>query len=159
MNKGFQKQTSAHSHQQGSTIIEAILITAVVGLVLVTIVSVLVLVVRNQRFSADQQTATRYAEEALEWLHKQRDQAGWEGFYDNIGAQTYCMASLPAALANLSTQDPCDPITANTTFTRTLQITPAAGPPQSATAVSTVTWTDNDKPYEVELTLILKQRQ
>lgn len=154
-------------NRRGSTLIEVVIAIAVISIALVAIVASAVIVVRTQRYSAAQHQATAYTQESLEWVRKMRDTLGWATFFadlqaDNPVAPTYCLDTLPAtttAFENLSSSSPCATSITGTIFTRSVQITLSASAPQTATAVSTVSWEDGGKTFQVQATLVLTEQE
>ena len=157
---------SSHHNRRGSTLIEVIIAIAVISIALVAIVASAVMVVRNQRYSTAQHQATAYTQESLEWLRKMRDTLGWITFFadlqaDNPVAPTYCLDTLPATTAafeNLSSSS-CATVIMGTIFTRSVQITLSASAPQTATALSTTSWEDGGKTFQVQATLVLTDQE
>lgn len=97
-------RTSAHRgrgrRQKGFTLLELLVVLIVVSLVITGVVSVVTVSVRNARFARDQAQASRYTQEAMEWIRQQRD-SDWNTFFSRSGA-TYCMSSL-----SWSSSSPC----------------------------------------------------
>lgn len=63
----------------GQSLFELVVAIGIVGLVLVAIVSVATISVRNTTFSKEQSLASRYTQQAMEWLRGQRD-TDWDDF-------------------------------------------------------------------------------
>ncbi len=118
------------SAQSGQSLIEVTFATAVVSLVLVTILSSVIQSVSNSRVALEQTKATSLAQESLEWTRNQRDITGWGVFSSALEARggdvTYCLASLPDnfAVLLLSTPGSCseDEVVPETTFIRELHL-------------------------------------
>lgn len=64
----------------------------VATLVVFALIGIVTLSVKNSSFSASQTAATRYAQEAIEWLRQERDKA-WDDFAGRSD-QTWCIVSL-----------------------------------------------------------------
>ena len=158
---------SVNSMQNGSTLIEVIIAVAVISLALIAIVASSVMVIRNQRYSAAQHQATAYTQESLEWVRKMRDTLGWATFFadlqaDNPVAPTYCLDSLPATTAAfeaLSSSSSCAAVITGSVFTRSMQITLSSSAPQIVTAITTVSWDDGGKTFQVQTTLVLTNQE
>ena len=114
---------------EGQSILEVLFATTVVALVLVAVLSTIIASVRNSRTSLEQTRSTNYANEALEWLRKERDSLGWivfSSYGPGIGSsQTYCFATYPSSATLLSNKAGACEITEtipNSTFRRELTI-------------------------------------
>jgi type II secretory pathway pseudopilin PulG len=108
---------------KGQSIIEVIFATAVVALVLVAVLSTIIASMRNSRSSLEQSRATKYAQETLEWLRRERDGEGWVVFVSRApatvgGTRLYCLTSMPTDIINLTT------FAGNCTTTDTIANTP-----------------------------------
>lgn len=86
--------------QQGQSIIEVLIATAVVGLVLTSVVVGLTYSIKNTAISTAKTLATKLAQEGMEVYRRERDILGWERFLEAVqsgsGQQTYCLNELPA---------------------------------------------------------------
>lgn len=78
----------------GQTLFELVVAVGVSVLVVTGIVALVTLSLRNANFARDQADATRYAQEALEWLRLERN-SGWSAFYSRTGTSlTWCLNAL-----------------------------------------------------------------
>jgi len=117
------------SHR-GQSLIEVTFATAVVSLVLVTVLSSVIQSVSNSRVALEQTQATSLAQESMEWVRNQRDVVGWGVFESALEARgdeiTYCVANLPAAYADLLLDLPgnctADQTVGDTNFIRELRL-------------------------------------
>lgn len=107
------------NNSKGQTLIELVVVLAVVGMIVTGVVSIAAVSVRNARFSKDQATASRYTQEAMEWIRQERD-TSWSDFYSRRD-RTYCMPTL-----SWSQTSGCNSsqVISNTAFTRTSMLTP-----------------------------------
>lgn len=80
-----------HTRSLGQSLVEVLVAVGIVSLVLVAIVAGVTLAIKNASFSRNQTSATRYAQEAMEWLRNQRDQ-DWNAFVLRSGP--FCLNSL-----------------------------------------------------------------
>lgn len=95
------------THQAGQSLLEVMFATIVIALALVALLSSVIASLRNSRVSNEQTAATKYAEEASEWMRQMRDQQGW-GFFSSAienratgGTLTYCLPAMPANFSAL----------------------------------------------------------
>lgn len=75
----------------GQSLVEVMVAVAILALVLTALVLGTTVAMRNANFSKNQAQATKYSQEAMEWLRSQRDQ-GWDAFSSHIGP--FCLNSL-----------------------------------------------------------------
>lgn len=81
--------------EKGQTIFELVMAISV-GVVIITAVVILVTTsLNNSTFAKNNAQATRYSQEAVEWLRSERDKS-WSTFYSKSGAATqyYCLTNL-----------------------------------------------------------------
>lgn len=79
----------------GQSLFEIVIALGVVALVVVAIVSLSTKGNRNSNFTKSQNSATRYTQEAVEWIRNQRD-LGWSNFALKSSSEgiQYCLAIL-----------------------------------------------------------------
>jgi len=82
------------SPKTGSSMIEILIATGVVGLVMTAVASSLVLSVKNSSVSKYKVLATTRAQEAMEVFRREKVLLGWSQYYDVLGSGTYCLNSL-----------------------------------------------------------------
>lgn len=147
----------------GQTIIEVLIATAVVALVMTTVVAGLGLSVRNSAQSRYKVVAGRLAQEGLESLRLQRDQHGWESFYDVMqdkGTGRYCLNSLPTSLAELDSMEggACDSTIAilGTEFTREINLIVGTSPAEVEVEIE-VSWLDGEVTRISQIEQIFRQ--
>jgi len=76
----------------GQSLVEMIVSVGVVSLVLVGLISAITYALANAQFARNKASATKYAQEALEWMRHERD-SGW-GAFAGRSDQTYCLTDL-----------------------------------------------------------------
>lgn len=76
-------------NQRGQTLFEVTIAVAVAVMVIISIVAAATVSVRNANFARSQAEATRFAQEALEWIRSQRDTSTWEDFLDTVEFDMY----------------------------------------------------------------------
>lgn len=72
-------------YSKGQSLFEVVLALALSTLIIVALVSLVTNSIKNANYSKNKTQATRYTQEATEWLRGQRD-ADWEIFYVNVTA-------------------------------------------------------------------------
>ncbi|TEU02534.1 hypothetical protein E3I18_00780 [Candidatus Woesebacteria bacterium] len=80
-------------YEKGQSLFEVVLALAVAALIIISIVALATISIRNANFSRNQSLATRYAQEAIEWLRGQRDE-GWDAFTTRALTPLWCLKSL-----------------------------------------------------------------
>jgi len=79
--------------EKGQGLFEVVLALAVAALIMVAIVALATVSIRNASFSRNQSLATRYAQEAVEWLRGERDK-DWDAFNAYAASGTWCLKEL-----------------------------------------------------------------
>ena len=117
---------------RGQSLFEVIVTLLVVSLVVTAIAGLAILGIKSSNFSRDKTLATRYVQEANEWLRGERD-TDWTAFKSNSQAHaTIC-------LQTLGWPGTCGAI--NNIFTRKADF--VFPPDGSIQATVTVSWTDS----------------
>lgn len=84
--------------ESGQSLFEVVLALSVIALIIIAVVILATLSIRNSDYSRNKTLATRYSQEALEWLRGQRD-TNWSTFYGKAGAapngSTWCLNTEP----------------------------------------------------------------
>lgn len=96
--------------ERGFSMIELIVAVGVVVMVLVTITGGVSVAVRNSRFSKEKSLSVRYAQEAIEWLRKNREVVGWNAFRqivkaDNNNPVSYCITDTDGGVEDFQDLD------------------------------------------------------
>ena len=126
------------ARERGQTLFELVAAIAIGVIIVTSIVAAATLSLGNSNYSKNQANATRYAQEAQEWLRAQKD-SSWATFSSKSGAtpQTYCLSSLswPSAGACGASN-----FISGTYFIRQVVLTTLDA--STIEARVTVTWTD-----------------
>lgn len=70
-------------YNRGQSLFEVVLALALTTLIMVALVSLVSNSIKNSSYSRNKTYATRYTQEAYEWLRGQRD-GGWDIFMENV---------------------------------------------------------------------------
>lgn len=109
----------------GQSLFEVVFALGVAAIVLVGIVALAASAVRNTSFSRNRSLATRYLQEAAEWLRKQRD-TDWGNFFNNRssgGGTVWCLNQGPLSSWPGSSGDCGGGTITGTIFTREATLT------------------------------------
>lgn len=129
------RKVFVQSRSLGQTVFELVIALGVAALVVTGIVQIVTISLRNASFAKNQALATRYNQEALEWLRAERDK-DWIAFSSRAGS-TWCLTSLSWSLAAKCGQANKIP---STIFIREATVTQSAV--DSVDALVRVVWTD-----------------
>ena len=84
--------------RRGSSLIEIIIATAVVGGILTAVATALTFSIKSTAEANYRSVATTKAQEAMEIFRRERTLLGWNDFYDAVNGDTYyCFNTLPDA--------------------------------------------------------------
>jgi Tfp pilus assembly protein PilV len=122
-------------NKSGQSLFELLVAIAVVGITLIALIGVSVRALGNSTYSRNKSLSTRYTQEAMEWLRKERD-ADWDVFYtlaSGGAGNMYCLSDIGTGL----TTGTCAQIS-GTVFTRSV-ILIATGA-NSVEALITTSW-------------------
>ncbi len=139
---------------KGQSLFEVIFALAIAAIVLIGVVSLAASSVRNSTFARNKALATRYTQEASEWLRGQRDANPWAAVIAASSPDpgtTWCLVDLSAGLT--SPAPTCGVIT-GTIFTREVILKELPNPNEVEVTV-TVDWTDSKGIHEVRTVTIL----
>jgi type II secretory pathway pseudopilin PulG len=89
--------------QKGQSLFEIILALAIATIIIVALVALASSAIRNSNFSKNKTLATRYSQEATEWLRGERD-GDFDAFFLKAAIPQYCLSSLVWAEATVG---PC----------------------------------------------------
>lgn len=83
--------------QHGQTLVEVVVSIFVISLILIALMSAVNFSLTNTQYAKNKAIATKYAQEAVEWLRSERD-SSWNTFYNrsSIAGRTYCVKSVPS---------------------------------------------------------------
>lgn len=137
---------------KGQSLFEVIMALAIATLIIVALVALASSSIRNTTFSKNKTLATRYSQEATEWLRGQRD-TDWATFYARAANPLYCLKSLSWTDAVIGACGSGQEI-ANTPFKREVAfsrttVTVGGSPKDVVEAEIKVYWTDAQGVHEV----------
>lgn len=135
---------------RGQTLFELVIAVGVAVLVVTGIVALVTLSLRNANFARDQAQATRYAQEALEWLRSERNN-GWNTFYSRMATSlTWCFDVL-----SWSSPGPCGSgsVITGTKFARRAVFSVVEAN-RSISAQVLVSWTDSQGTHQSKVETI-----
>lgn len=142
------------SGNQGSTIIEVLVVTTMITVVMTAIVAGLSFSVKNTAEARYREYAATEAQKAMEVFRRERVALGWERFtaaMSQVSGEN-CFNTLPESLTNLTTSGLCGdwytPISVGSPFKREAFIT-ASGTEVMVTV--TVTWQSADDERQIEV--------
>jgi len=79
---------------KGQSLFEVVIAIGIIGVVITAVAILATNSIRNTTFSRNKSLATRYSQEAIEWLRGQRD-TSWVTFHLNaVNSAIYCLDSL-----------------------------------------------------------------
>lgn len=158
----------SHIHERGQTIIEVIIVIGLVVLVLITLVTGMVLGIRNNQTAKEQELAKNRTQEAIEWFRNLRDQMGWDSLQAMVSSQgnpvSYCLPTLPGTVAQAQalTNRSClssEYVQGTTLFYRTMVINLPLNSNTEMDVTVNVTWTEGGKSHASTATLVLQKWQ
>ena len=88
--------------QKGQSLFEIVLALAIATIIIVALVTLASSAVRSSTFSKNKTLATRYSQEATEWLRGERD-TDFDAFFVRAATPLYCVKSLSWAEATVGT--------------------------------------------------------
>ena len=136
-------------YERGQSLFEVFLSLAIVAIIIVALVILASNAIRNSTYSKNKTLATRYSQEATEWLRGERD-AGWDDFSKKVLAFSYyCLQTLTWAPGECGTSDTIS----NTSLIREVQLTiDNIPPPPRITAEVVVYWEDSQGVHDIKST-------
>ena len=94
---------------EGQSLFEVIVALAVITLIVVTVVAVAGTSIRNVSFARNNEHATRFSQEAIEWVRSERD-SGWDAFASRATQPVWCLQNLSWPASAGSCAGPSDRI-------------------------------------------------
>lgn len=82
------------NEKRGQTLFELVIALAVVVLVITGIVKAVTTAIKNSAFARNKSEATRYSQEAMEWVKTERDKKSWNDFTGKTLSSKACMSTL-----------------------------------------------------------------
>jgi prepilin-type N-terminal cleavage/methylation domain-containing protein len=125
---------------RGQSMLEVLVAIAIAALIMMGVVSLSTVSVRNSSYSRDNSLATKFAQEAMEWLREERDK-DWTDFAARAG--TYTINCQPLLESSWDTS--CGAI--NGKFVRSAELSVVDFDPNRISATVTVQWQDGDKTH------------
>jgi len=126
---------------RGQSLFEVIFAVAIAALVLIAIVTLSTRSIKTADFSTNNAQATKYAQEAMEWVRMQRDTLTWATFSTYVTGIDIDLGTLAWGAGNHI-------IPSNSNFIRHINLS-WADPNKIIRATVKVTWTDSDGTHEV----------
>jgi len=80
-------------NNKGQSLFEVVVAMALISIVLITIVAMASVSIRSSVFSRNQTQASKYTEQAAEWLRSEKD-ASWVAFIAHASTRNWCLDSL-----------------------------------------------------------------
>lgn len=71
----------------GQSLFEVLFAVGISALILISVISLSTQSVRTGDFSKNNASATKYAQEAIEWVRQQRDILGWDAIRSGVGPE------------------------------------------------------------------------
>lgn len=135
-------------NESGQSLFEIILALAITTLIVVALVALTATSIRNTTFSKNKTLASRYSQEATEWLRGERD-ADFNVFETRAATPLYCLPSLTWGSASIGACTSGQEI-ANTPFRREISFsTTSIACGDLIEAGVKVYWTDSQGIHEV----------
>lgn len=152
--------------KSGSSMLEVIIATGVIGLVMTATVSVISVSLRTTSLSKAKNAATKYTQEGVEYFRNQRTVLGWETFLEILqtgGSASYCLATLPptsegglAEVPNRNCQSD-EFVDENGIFQREATVALSSDEDEDIVTITVVTsWEDSGRPLNSTATLELR---
>ena len=134
------------------SLVEVLVFVVVLGLFFVAAMSVVTFNVKNMKIQEHKIIATRYAEEAVEWLRQEKED-DWSKFILRSSSDTYCVnGSLDWIEID---SNPCIDYDLGSIYKRGVAISYIPGSEQVNTVV-TVEWKDMGTDLEVKIRTVFK---
>lgn len=135
--------------KNGQSIFELVIALAITVLVVTGIVQVVTISIRNANFAKVQAEATRYAQQAAEWLRAERNN-NWATFYSKATIGDWCLKNLDWSGPGIcGTRD----FIPGTSFLRGLRLTSPDA--KIVNASIRVSWTDSQGKHESKIDTVL----
>lgn len=134
--------------ESGQSLFEIVLALAITTLIIIAIVALTATSIRNTTFSKNKTLASRYSQEATEWLRGERD-ADFSAFETRTLTPLYCFPSLSWSSASIGTCTSGQEI-ANTLFRREVSFSSSVVNGKTLIQAGVkVYWTDSQGLHEV----------
>src|SRR3989344_8192142 len=136
--------------QSGTSLFEVLVAIVVIGITLISLISIVTHSISNSTFSKNRTRAAALTTEAVEWLRSQRDNdwTTFSGYAASTPGNDYCLRDL--------TLDPMPCAQIENIFTRTATLTTISVNGQDAVEIHVVTiWNEQDGIHESRATTTL----
>lgn len=153
--------------ERGFSLIEVLVATALTGVVLTAIASVMTASIKNAAQTGYRSRATDIAQDGQEFFSREHALNGWSTFTAPFpdGTSTYCLKELPAAgqIAQLQ-PDGCGDLGSNQltigngVFFREARISKDVANPNQLGVAVIVSWQDNERTVQVEVERIYQKQ-
>ena len=136
------------NNQNGQSFFEVIVAVGIISIVMITLVALASASIRASTFSRNQTEASRFTEQAAEWLREEKD-ASWTTFNTYAATKNWCLDSLYwQKPRTCNAQD----VISGTVFTRSLKFTVNAD--TSIEADVQTAWTDGQGTHTAQTSII-----
>jgi|WetSurSiteA1Bulk_404760.scaffolds.fasta_scaffold00731_2 Tfp pilus assembly protein PilV len=140
-------------NNKGQSLFEVVVAISVITLIIVAMIILTTTSIRNNSYSRNKTVASRYSQEAIEWLRGQRD-ASWPTFYGKTSTipRYYCfkVSPLTPTWPSAGLCGDSDYINSNTIFKRQLTLTRDPLNGDFIIADVAVSWTDGQGEHKAE---------
>lgn len=156
---------SKNQLQTGSSIIEVLIATVVVGMVMTAVAALMTVSIKNTALLRYRAAATAQAQSGLEVFRRERNLLGWESFFEALSTGDYCLNTLPTTSIEFETmpEDDCNGATTQllgNAFVREATVTKTDAVSDNDDEVKVeliLSWVDGVRPQSVKLTQIFKK--
>lgn len=133
---------------KGQSLFEVVVAIGISALIIVAVVSLVTNSIRNATFSKNKSLASKYAQDAIEWLRGQRD-LNASTFQNNSLITNWCLSDL--SWAHSAKCDPTVDFIGDTIFIRDLTFSTPPDPSGKTITYATVTvsWVDSQGTHSV----------
>ena len=141
MKKKVARLAKHYLSSTGSTLIELLIATMIVGTIVTAVAAGVTNSVKNNAESRYREIATVLAQQAMEVMRSERSNLGWANFYDQLSDGTYCAPTGMDELSDLSgNMAACTITESNYDFTRQVVLTKTNGADPAVMVEITVSW-------------------
>lgn len=137
-------------NNHGQSLVEAVVAIGIVTMVLIGLVSAVNYSLVNTQYTRNKAAATKYAQEAIEFLRSERDRLGWPVFYATAGDQgtLYCLILLTTVWYTVPSPTGCPEyayIPGTQLLTRTILLDGNGGLQDQVSVTVSVNWPQGDR--------------
>ena len=138
--------------EKGQSLFEVLFSIAIISIILIALVSLVAGSVRNSDFSQNNALATKYVQEASEWIRQYRD-ADWNEFKTRSGGgsgSTWCIDTLPYPPPTWGLVSACTGTIPGTPFTREMNLVDDTTDPDLVHVTIVASWEDSQGMHTVK---------